>query len=406
MNEFTSAMESIEQSVVLGNSVQRWIVAFLILVLGVLLSRMLKAILNRYGKQIAAVTDTELDDALVEATIAPLGALIIVGSVAVDIYILTLPPHTRLLLTDGVLLAGGLVLVTMFARWVDAFFRHGVRQWRDDKQPHIDVAVIDIGRKLTKITVAVVGVLAVLQTVGVNVMSVITGLGIGGLAVALAAQQTLANVLGSLQILTDRPFVAGDFIRVDGQFGRVQEIGLRSTKLMTPEGVRLIVPNKHIAEATIQNCSAYHGVTETFDIGLTYDTSADRVDEAADLIKDIIIAHKHAHHDVIVQFMSFGDCSLNLHVIYHHLTFTRIALTRSEINSAIKRAFDEQSLDFAFPTRTLHVINENAGPGLRADSASASVGVRPPSTQPPRRPAAVLTTPGGADKPLPPSTSE
>ena len=373
MNDLTAQIEALDNTIVLGNTVQTWIVALLVVVLGVLLSRALKALMRRYGTRLAEFTDTDLDDAIIEAAIEPFGALLVVGAFGATTFILRMAPRTHELLLDGVIIAGGIVLVNLFGTWVDAFFRHGVRQWRDSKQPHIDVAVIDVGRKLAKILVVVLGALAVLQTVGVNVMSLITGLGIGGLAVALAAQETLGNVLGSLQILTDRPFVAGDFVRVDGLFGQVQEIGLRSTKVLTPEGVKVIVPNKKIAEAAVENCSAHHGVTESFDLGLTYDTSADRMEQAAAAVTAIVRAHRNTHDDVTVQFASFGGSSLNLRVVYHHLDFAAIAVTRSEINLAIKRRFDELGLSFAFPTRTLHLAGENPGDPLRVEASSDSV---------------------------------
>lgn len=369
MDDLAATLEQFDETLVLGNSVQTWFVAFLVVILSVLIARMVKAILRKFGPKVAQFTETDLDDVLLETAIKPIGALIVVGGFGSVTYIVSMPNRTHEVLLDAVIIAGGTVLVKLFAAWIDAFFIHGVRKWRDDRQPHIDTAVIDIGRKLAKILVVVVGGLAVLQTVGVNVMSLITGLGIGGLAVALAAQETLGNVLGSLQILTDRPFVAGDFIRVDGLFGRVQEIGLRSTKVLTPDGVKLILPNKKIAEAAVENCSAHHGVTERFELGLTYDTTAAQIEKAAALLQQIIGSHDSTYPEVQVQFASFGDSSLNLRVVYHHVDFNKIAVTRSDINLTIKRAFDEQSLSFAFPTRTLHLAGENPGDPLRVASS-------------------------------------
>jgi MscS family membrane protein len=358
-----------DDTVVLGNPVQKWIVACLVMVLGVLLARMAKAVLRKYGPRLAQFTETQLDDALLEEAINPVGALLVVAAFGAVTFIVQVPDRTHAMLLDAAVIAGGFVLVRLFSAWVDAFFVHGVRKWRDDRQPHIDTAVIEVGRKLAKVLVVVLGVLAILQTVGVNVMSLITGLGIGGLAVALAAQETLGNVLGSLQILTDRPFVAGDFIRVDGMFGQVREIGLRSTKVLTPDGVKIIVPNKKIAEAAVENCSVHRGVSERFELGLTYDTSAARIEEAAELLRQIIGGHAHTDDDVQVQFASFGDFSLNLRVVYHHTQFDEIAATRSEINLAIKGAFDAAGFAFAFPTRTMHIAGENPGDPLRVASS-------------------------------------
>lgn len=365
MNDVSAALEGIQRTVWLGNSLQTWVVVLCILVLGVLLGRLARSLLRRYGTRLAQFTETDFDDAVIEAAIQPSARLLIVAACGAAVHVLVMPAKTHTLVMNGVIIAAGLVLIDLFAAWVDAFFRHGVREWRDKNQPHLDDAVISIGRKLFKAVFVIAGLLAILQTVGINVMSLLTGLGIGGLAVALAAQETLGNVLGSLQILTDRPFAAGDFVRVDGMFGRVLEIGLRSTKILTPDGIKLIVPNKKIAEAAVANCSAHQGVTEAFDIGLTYDTPAADVQRAAELIADVVHAQEHAHEEVTVHFISFGDFSLNLHVVYFHTDFGHVAMTRHAINLGIKRSFDEAGLSFAFPTQTLHLAGENPGDPLK-----------------------------------------
>jgi len=368
MTEVQDVLAFLNNTSWLGNTLQVWVVSACVLALGVMLGRLARAVLTRYGARLAQFTETDLDDAIIDAAIAPSARLVIVGACGIVVHILQVSERTHELLIDGVVVAAGLVLVGLFASWTDALFRHGVREWRDKKQPHLDDAVIDVGRKLSKVLVVAAGLLAILQTVGINVMSLLTGLGIGGLAVALAAQETLGNVLGSLQILTDQPFTAGDFVRVEGIFGRVMEIGLRSTKVLTPEGIKVIVPNKKIAEAAVENCSAHNGVTESFDLGLTYDTTSADLQRAVDLIEDIVIGQPATHDDVTVHFVSFGDFALNLRVVYHHTAFDEVAATRHAINLAIKAAFDEAGLCFAFPTQTLHLAGENPGDALKLRS--------------------------------------
>lgn len=356
MSDFLGNMEDFERVMVAGNSVYDWGMAGFIVLVGVVLSRIGSALLRRWGTKIAGVTETELDDALIEATSGPFGTLIVIGAIAVAENTLRMAANTHQLLINGVIVAAGMVLIVLIARWTDAIFLHGVEEWRRRKHPHIDRSVIGTMRKLTKAVVVVAAVLAVLQTIGFHVMSLLTGLGIGGLAVALAAQETLGNVLGSLQILTDQPFVVGDFIRVDGHFGRVQDIGLRSTKILTPDGIRVVIPNKRIAEAAVENCSVVNGVTETLDLGLTYDTTADEIDMASEIVRRIVIACEDTSGEPTVFFAGFGDFSLNLHVIYFITDLAAVARTRHAVNIAVKREFDAAGLDFAFPTQTLHLV--------------------------------------------------
>ncbi|MCO4762999.1 MAG: mechanosensitive ion channel family protein [Myxococcales bacterium] len=346
----------------LGNSARTWLVCGLLIVLGVLLSRMIRALITRYGGRMANVTETDLDDAMIEAATAPVASMVIVGALHVIFHLLKMPDGTRELLVDGLVVAAAVLVTSMLLGWVDAFFEHFMHPLRAKKHAALDPQVIEFGRKFSRIAVIVGALLTVMQTIGLDVMSLVTGLGIGGLAVALAAQETLGNVLGSLQVMTDQPFSTGDFIRVEGHFGRVMEVGLRSTKLMTPEGIRIIVPNRLIAQAAIQNCSVFEGITEGFTLGLTYDTTADRLSEAADLVRQVVIDHPHTSDEVTVHMTSFGDFSLNLRVVYFHTNFDAVAKTRNDVNLGIKRAFDDRGLEFAFPTQTLHLLNEaNAG---------------------------------------------
>lgn len=349
----------------LGNSARTWLVSILVLALGVLLSRMSRALLGHYGRRMADVTETDLDDAIVEASIGPISSMVVLFAIHIDIHMVKMPSGTLALLFDGLIIAAAVLITKMLLGWVDAFFLHFMHPLRKKKHADLDPQVIEFGRKFSRIAVVIGALLTVMQTVGLDVMSLVTGLGIGGLAVALAAQETLGNVLGSLQVMTDQPFSTGDFIRVNGLFGRVEEVGLRSTKLMTPEGVRIVIPNRMIAQAAIHNCSAHQGITETFDLGLTYDTTAKQVQQATEMASDVIAAHPNTSDDAVVHMVSFGDFSLNLRVVYFHTNFDAVARTRHEVNLAIKDAFDDAGLQFAFPTQTLHLGGENPGDPLR-----------------------------------------
>ena len=355
----------LNQSTLLHNSARTWLVGLLLLALGVLLSRGARALMSYYGKRMADFTETQLDDAMVEAAIGPVSSMVMLFAIHIVLQLFQLPDGTRRLLIDGLAIAAAWLITRMLLAWIDAFFTYFLQPLRRRKHANLDPQVVEFARKFSRIAVVIVALLTVMQTVGLNVMSLITGLGIGGLAVALAAQETLGNVLGSLQVMTDQPFSTGDFIRVDGMFGQVREVGLRSTKLLTPEGVRIIIPNHLIARAAIHNCSVYHGITETFDLGLTYDTSADRIEEAAAIVRRVVAAQPTTSEEVIVHMVGFGAFSLNLRVVYFHVDFEAVAPTRHAVNLAIKRAFDDAGLEFAFPTQTLHLSGAQPGAALQ-----------------------------------------
>lgn len=361
-------LEQLQQTVILGSSARTWLVSVLLLVLGVLLGRLVKWLLRRYGSRLANFTSTDLDDALIAGAAGPLGALVPVAAGHVVIHLLRMPDGTRELLLDALVVAAATVLVVMLLAWVDAVFEHFIHPLREKTRPGLDRQVVDFGRRFTRIAVIIGALLTVMQTVGLDVMSLVTGLGIGGLAVALAAQEALGNVLGSIQVMADQPYAIGDFIRVNDLFGRVEELGLRSTRLLTPDGVRVVVPNRLLAQTPIQNCSAHEGITEAFNLGLTYDTPGDRVEEAAALLRRIIAAQPNTADAVTVHFVSFGDFSLNLRIVYFHTDFDAVPATRHAVNVAIKKAFDDAELAFAFPTQTLHLGGEAPGQALRLGS--------------------------------------
>lgn len=357
MEQISAFIEGLGNERLVGNSLRDYLVVTLLIIVGVMLSRLARFLMARYLPRLTGATATDLDDRVIEGAIGPLSAMVLLPTFHICAYILDLPGALRVLIMDGLVVAFALLLTTIAVRSVDTLFRAwGGRQTRLGRG--VDPQVIAFGRKFAKILVVLIAALIVLQRVGLDIMSLITGLGIGGLAVALAAQETLGNVLGSLQIMTDQPFTAGDFIRYDSTFGQVRDIGLRSTKLMTASGVRVVVPNKRLAEGVIENCSVHQGLTVQFSVGLVYGTSADQLEAAVELLREIVSAHPSVSSEVKVNFLAFGASSLDLQVVYFITDFANNLSVQHDINMSIKRRFDEQGLDFAFPTRTLHVVQD------------------------------------------------
>lgn len=358
MEQVSAFLEGLGEQVLLGNSLREYLVVGLIITAGVMISRLTRFVMGRYLPRLTKATTTGLDDLIIGGAIGPLSAMVLLPTFHLCVYILDMPAALRALLIDGLVVAFTLLLTTIAVRSVDALFRAwGARQARVGKG--VDPQVVAFGRKFAKILVVLIAVLVVLERVGLDIMSLITGLGIGGLAVALAAQETLGNVLGSLQIMTDQPFSVGDFIRYDGTFGQVRDIGLRSTKLLTGSGVRVVVPNKRLAEGVIENCSVHQGITVQFSVGLIYGTSADQIELAVRLLREIVGGHDSVSPEVKVNFLAFGASSLDLNVVYFITDFANNLSVQHDINMAIKRRFDEQGLDFAFPTRTVHMVNHS-----------------------------------------------
>jgi len=210
--------------------------------------------------------------------------------------------------------------------------------------------------KSLKVFVVIIGALTVAQHMGVPITSVVAGLGIGGIAVALAAQSTLANLFGTITLLADRPFRVGDRVNVDKYDGTVETIGLRSTRIRTLDGHLVTIPNKIVADSGITNISLRPNIRQIFTINLTYGTTPDKMREALEIVRGILRSHPLTH-DCIVNWKDYGPHSLDIFVVYWAKTtdFKQFLGALEEINLDIKQRFDAAGLDFAYPTQTIHL---------------------------------------------------
>jgi len=190
--------------------------------------------------------------------------------------------------------------------------------------------------------------------------ALIAGLGIGGLALAMAAKDTVSNVSGGVTVFTDQPFRINDRIKVAGYDGTVLEIGVRSTKLQTLEGRMVTIPNAKFADAPVENVSREPSRKVVLNLGLTYDTQPEKMQQAMDLLKTICDENGNTEEIVTISFNGFGDFAMNIMFIYYISKGADIANTQTEINMNILRRFNNNGLEFAFPTQTLYTIKAGA----------------------------------------------
>ncbi len=227
----------------------------------------------------------------------------------------------------------------------------------------LDDMMVPLVRKTFRTLVVLMGVVQIAQQLSDKpVTSILAGLGVGGLAVALAAQDTIKNFFGSLVIFADHPFQLGERVVVDGTDGTVEEVGMRSTRIRTLDGHLVTVPNGELANKMIRNISKRPFIKRKADIAITYDTPPEKVERAIAIIQGILDEHKEKMHPDFpsrVYFNDFKDCSLNIMVLYwfappeywDFLEFDQM------FNLEILKRFNEEGIEFAFPTQTLYVNN-------------------------------------------------
>jgi MscS family membrane protein len=228
----------------------------------------------------------------------------------------------------------------------------------------LDDMLVPLIRKTIRVVIVIIVGLYIAESVSGQPMStIIAGLGLGGLAFALAAQDSIKNFFGSIMILLDKPFAVGDRINVDGFDGPVEEVGFRSTKIRTLTGHLVTVPNEKMVSSTVENIGRRPYIRRTMNITITYDTSPDKVEKAVKIIEALLENHEGMNPDFPprVFFNDFTDWALNLLVIYwyHPPNYWDYCAFNQDFNLKLMRAFEEEGIEFAFPSQTLYLANDD-----------------------------------------------
>lgn len=236
---------------------------------------------------------------------------------------------------------------------------------RDDNL--LDLNFVQVVRLVARFLVVIVGSIYVVRALsGKPLTAIFAGLGIGGIAIALAAQDTLKNLLGGVMIMMDKPFNVGERVVVEGSDGVVEEIGFRSTRVRTLTGHLVTVPNEKMAGNRVENIGKRPHIRRLANITITYDTPVEKVEKAINIIRDILKNHPGVHPDFPprVYFNEFNDASLNIIMIYwfHPNDYWAYMEFTEAVNLKIMRAFEAEGIEFAFPTSTTYLAQDERRP--------------------------------------------
>lgn len=339
-----------------GNTATHYAIFALILVGAILLRRFATTIIFNRLKRLAARTETTLDDKLFPALEGPVTTFVMVTGIFAAVKVLKLSETTDRTIGYGSTVAFSLVVFWGLLRAFGAVLDH-LHEVAREKQMGVAAFMPWIKKTLVAIFV-VIGVLITVQSLGFNVSTILSGLGIGGLAFALAAQDTIANLFGSIVVAIDQPFKVGETVRIGANTGLVEDIGLRSTKIRLIDKSLVILPNKLVSSEAIVNLSRFTQRRVEQVIGLTYDTRPDQMEAIVEEVRQIILAEPTVDvTSVMVFFRDFSASSLDLWIVY--LTtgddFQEGLALRQRVNLAIMRAVAARGLSFAFPTQTMHL---------------------------------------------------
>lgn len=349
-----------------GNPLHDWLAAAVVLVvtLGVLL--LARVVAHRRLKAVAASTTTRVDDAVVLVLERTRYLFLLVVAVFAASLALTLPPRVA----TGVRAALVIAFVTQAAMWAGtaiAYWAQHAAGGREDPNSRATMVALGVAARFLVWSIAL---LVVLANLGVNVTALITGLGITGVAVALAVQNILGDLFAALTIVIDKPFVVGDFIVLDDFKGTVQRIGLKSTRLRSVSGEGLVLSNSDLLKGRIRNYAGLVDRRVVFTLGVVYETPLEVVARIPQVMREIITAQPSTRFDRS-HFSSYGDSALAIETVYWVTVpdYNVYMDVQQAILLEIGRRFAAEGIEFAFPSRRVYlsrVDGTDGAPGARS----------------------------------------
>lgn len=353
-----------------GNTLQNWGISIIIILVTILLTKLFSIFNQKVLKKFTSKTRNQLDDIILDAVESP----ILFGIMLVGIWIAI---H-RLVYPDGFVRAvdsAYRILIVLNITWLIARLLSSLIDvyWANNSDKskrtirHTSKMMPVIKRTLLVI-LWIIGIVMALSNVGVNISALLGTLGIGGIAFALAAQDTVKNIFGAFTIFTDRPFSIGDTIRIDSFEGTIVDVGVRSTKMRDYDKRIITFPNYKIADASLINISAEPMRRVVMKVGLTYDTTPEKMAQAMGILRDMPSKVEFVTtKDLVVNFSDFTDSALVITFIYFIEKKGDIGKVTSDVNMEVLTSFNKAGLNFAFPSQTIYV--EKTGEEISPEEA-------------------------------------
>jgi MscS family membrane protein len=343
-----------------GIPLWQFIASFIYIFLSFYVSKFLDNFIRERVRNWAKKTATNLDDLLIDLVRGPVKIISFVILLHIGMQVYAWPEALAGFFSKALKIVVACSLTYVVLKAIDLIM--GVWQQRSTtpENEQFGKQLLPLIRKTMKVFGVIVAALVTSQNLGLNVTGLIASLSIGGLALGLAAQDTLGNLFGAVAILADKPFNVGDRIQLDSIDGSVESIGFRSTRVRNLDGHLVTVPNKTMGNATITNVTRRPNIKTVMNIGLTYDTPADTVKRAGVILQEIFKPHPMTV-DLIISFNKFESASLNVLVVHwwNSTDYKAYLLGIQDLNLEIKRRFDAEKINFAFPTQTIYLKQDS-----------------------------------------------
>jgi len=360
--------------IVKGNALWRFVVVLLVVLVSMVIGRIVQFAINSYASQAERKRGVSLPTLLLKCLSKP----VYVAVFALGFYLCKLslvfenpeaaPPIvgiSRTIEAGWIRISKALAaLAVAYAiyKLVDVAEYYLLR-WTGRTETKLDDMLVPVVRKSLRVTITIIAAIYIVDNVlEQDVKSILLSAGVGGIAVALAAKETIANFFGSITIFADRPFQIDELVKINGHFGPVEEVGFRSTRLRTLDGHLITIPNSVIANSIVENVGRRPFIRRTSNITITYDSGHSKAKRAVEIIKDILSQIPELNGDPStpprVYFNEFNDWSLNIYMSYWFRPgsdWWGFQQVNERVNLEIMKRFEAEGIEFAFPTQTLYV---------------------------------------------------
>jgi len=339
-----------------GNTIEAYLIALGIFVGGIILIKIFKTIILHRLKKWADKTETTLDDFLIKGIEKSIVPLLYYGAFYAAITSLTLSAQARNIIEIVFLVLLTFFIVRFISSTIMFTLTYFIKKQERGEEKARQLRGMTV---LINIFVWVIGIVFLMDNLGFNISAVVAGLGIGGIAIALAAQAILGDLFSYFVIFFDRPFEVGDFITVADKVGTVEYTGIKTTRLRSLTGEQLVFSNTDLTNSRIHNFKKMQERRVLFRLGVVYQTPAAQLKEIASIVKEIIEKHSDVRFDR-GHFASYGDFSLNFEFVYFVIgsEYVKYMDTQQSINLEIYNEFEKIGIEFAYPTQTLFVNKE------------------------------------------------
>lgn len=337
-----------------GNSVENMLIALGIIVVGIILIHILKAIVDRKAQK--EVKEQSFYKFIIKSIKKFIIPIFYLGIIYIGIQYLTLPPEVYTVFRTIGLILGAYFIVRFAALAINFFImRYLEKEKRPEDQNRIRPLISFIN-----FLIWIIGLIFLLDNLGFEISSIVAGLGIGGIAVALAAQAVLGDLFSYFTIFFDKPFEIGDFLVFNDKFGSVEKIGVKSTRIRSLSGEQIIVSNSNLTNSIVHNYKRMEKRRIVFTVGVIYQTKYAQVKEIPELIKNSVNSIDLTMFDRS-HFKGYGDFSLNFETVYYVQTsdYNKYMDIQQEINLKLYEEFEKRGIEFAYPTQTLFMNKLN-----------------------------------------------